>query len=81
MIASKKKNASHTWRAILTGKSVLETGLIRRTGIGTSTNIWNDRWIPTSIGMKPICRLQGVMATQVSELIDQSGSWDEEART
>jgi hypothetical protein len=29
--------------------------------------------------MKPICRLQGAKATKVSELIDQSGSWNEEA--
>jgi hypothetical protein len=27
--------------------------------------------------MKPICRLQGAVATKISELIDQSGSWNE----
>jgi hypothetical protein len=29
--------------------------------------------------MKPICRLQGAVATKISELIDQSGSWNEVA--
>jgi hypothetical protein len=53
MTESKKKNVSHTLRM---GKSVLEIGLIRRIGNGTSTNIWNDRWIANVIGMKPICR-------------------------
>jgi hypothetical protein len=28
---------------------------------------------------EPICKVQGTTTTQVSELLDQSGSWDEEA--
>jgi hypothetical protein len=35
MTANKKKNASHTWQAILTGMTALELGLIRRLGDGT----------------------------------------------
>jgi hypothetical protein len=79
MTTNKNKHASHTWRAILKGRSVLEMGLIHHIGNVTSTSIWNDKWIPNGVGMKPICRAQGATATQVSELLDQSGSWDEEA--
>jgi hypothetical protein len=75
MTTRKKKNASHTWRAILSGRPVLEMVLIHRIGNGTSTNIW----IPNGVGMKPICRVQGTTASQVLELFDQSVSWDEEA--
>jgi hypothetical protein len=79
MTTCKKKNASHTWRAILSGKSVLEMGLIHQIGNGTSTNIWTNKWIPNEVGMKPICRVQDTTSSEVSELLDQSGSWDEEA--
>jgi hypothetical protein len=41
--ARKKKNSSHTWRAILARRGVLEKGLIRCIGDGTTTDIWNDR--------------------------------------
>ena len=44
--STRKKHASHTWRAILAGREVLEKGLIRRIGDGTSTNIWQHRWFP-----------------------------------
>jgi hypothetical protein len=37
MTAGKKKNSSHTWRAIIAGRKVLELGLIKRIGDGTST--------------------------------------------
>jgi hypothetical protein len=39
MTSNKKKNASHTWQAILMGRIVLELGPIKRIGDGTSTNI------------------------------------------
>jgi hypothetical protein len=47
MSAGKKKNASPTWRAILAGRKVLEVGLIKRIGDGTTTHAWDDRWLPT----------------------------------
>jgi len=43
---TRKKHASHTWRAILAGKEVVHRGAFKRIGNGTSTNIWQDRWIP-----------------------------------
>jgi hypothetical protein len=54
-------------------------GLIHRIGNDTVTSIWNDKWIPNGVGMKSTCSVQGTMANQVSELLDQLGSWDEEA--
>jgi hypothetical protein len=79
MSASRKKNSSHTWRAILTWRSVLDLGLIRHIDNGTSTNIWTDNWIPNGIGSKRVCRPERATSTKVSELLSVAGSWDEEA--
>jgi hypothetical protein len=65
MTVGKKNNPSHTWRAILAGRKVLELGLIKRIGDGTSTNIWNDKWIPTGVGHKPVCKKEGATATHL----------------
>jgi hypothetical protein len=54
MRCTRKKHASHTWRSILAGREVLERGLIKRIGDGSSTNIWRDRWIPMHFDGKPI---------------------------
>lgn len=80
MSASKKKNASHTWRAILAGRKVLEMGCIKRIGDGSTTNIWRDRWLPGGVGMKPICHKEGAVVELVSELLSPDGrSWDDDA--
>jgi hypothetical protein len=79
MLAQKKKNSSHTWHAILTGRSVLELGLIHRISNRSSTNIWSDKWIPNGIGLKLVCKPKGATATKVSERLTETGSWDEEA--
>jgi hypothetical protein len=79
MTTHKKKNASHTWRAILASGSVLELGLIRRIRDDTSTNIWNDKWIPNAIVLKPICRQEGATTIRVCALLNQAGSLDEGA--
>lgn len=56
--ASRRKHASQTWRAILAGRDeVLKLGLLKRIGDGSSTNIWQDRWIPKHFELKPwLCR-------------------------
>jgi hypothetical protein len=79
MTAHKKKNASHTWRATLAKRAVLELDLIRRIGDGTSTNIWNDKWIPNAIGFKLICRQDGATAIRVCDMLNQARSWDDRA--
>lgn len=56
---TRKKHASHTWRAILAGKEVLVRGLIRRIGNGASTNIWTDRWIPGHFDARPMTPRDG----------------------
>lgn len=76
--SSQKKHASHTWRSIMAGKEVLERGLIKRIGNGASTDIWRDRWIPRHFNARPITPSQGQQVTLVSELLLDSGHWDEE---
>jgi hypothetical protein len=78
LTARKKKNSSHTWRAILAGRTALEAVLIRRIGDGKSTHIWADRWIPGAIGRKPLCRKEDVTEKIVSDLMEPDGaSWNE----
>lgn len=75
-----KRNSSHTWRAILTGRNVLNQGLIRCIGDGESTNIWHDRWIPGRVGGKPVYQRPSATAVRVSELLSVDGhSWDDAA--
>jgi hypothetical protein len=69
-----KKNCLHTWWAILKGRYVLDLGLMRRTGDGSTTNIWSDRCIPDSSGGKPICKKVGAPATKVSEMLSMDGN-------
>jgi hypothetical protein len=55
--ASVPNQASATWRAIVAGREVLQLGLIKRIGDGTSVSIWNDKWIPGSRTMQPSVQL------------------------
>ena len=80
LMAKKKRNSSHTWRALLTGRRTLQCGLICRIGDGESTNIWQDCWIPRAFSGKPICPKPRASVVHVSELLSGDGrSWDEEA--
>ena len=55
-------------------------GCIRRIGDGTTTNIWRDQWLPGGVGLKPLCRKDGAVAEQVSDLLNSDGlSWDDAA--
>lgn len=76
--SSRKKHASHTWRAILASKEVLHQGLIKRIGDGTTTNIWNDRWIPKYFDGRPLTPAAGQDVSMVSELLSDDGKWNEE---
>lgn len=76
--SSRKKHASHTWRAILAGKEVLQRGMIRRIGDGSSTNIWLDRWIPKHFNAKLLTPMDGQDVQMVADLLTDSGNWNEE---
>jgi len=78
MGTARKKHASHTWRAILAGKEVVQRGAIKRIGNGTSTNIWQDRWIPMHFDARPLTPSDGQEVTMVSDLMTNSGQWNEE---
>jgi hypothetical protein len=80
LTARKKRGSSHIWQAILKGREVLQTGLIKRIGNGMSTNIWSDKWIPNTPGLRPICRKPEARAEKVCELISSDGlSWNSHA--
>jgi hypothetical protein len=42
-------------RSLCEGRDMLKLGLIRRTGDGKSTNIWDNNWIPRDHCMRPYC--------------------------
>lgn len=64
MRATRKKNSSETWRAILFARQALAKGLIKRIGPGNSTNIWTDNWIAGTSTMKPLFRVPDVLQEQ-----------------
>jgi hypothetical protein len=76
MQVSKKKHSNHTWRDILEGRKALSMGLICRIGDRTTTNVWNDRWIPNHFDGKPITTPASVQIEMVSDLLTPSGGWN-----
>jgi hypothetical protein len=76
--STRRKHASHTWRAILAGREVLSHGIIRRIGNGVSTNIWSDWWLPNHFGGRQLTPAEGQTVTIVSELLSENGQWNEE---
>ncbi|CAM0875309.1 unnamed protein product [Alopecurus aequalis] len=75
--ATKKKNYSHTWRAILHGREGLLKGLIKRVGNGTNTRVWDDPWIPSKTGYKPLFRSAHATVVHASELLNEDAtSWN-----
>ena len=68
---------SQIWRAIIEGRDVLKQGLIRRIGNGTTTNIWNDNWIPQDEMLRSYGSRVPNPPVMVSELIDAtSATWN-----
>ena len=39
---------SYGWRNIVSARSLVSKGLIKRVGSGTSISVWNDPWISTT---------------------------------
>ena len=77
LTATRKRHASHTWRAILEGREVLRKGLIRRIGDGTTTNIWQHRWLPGHFGDRPLTLPDNPQVQVVADLLTLSGAWNE----
>lgn len=74
----RKRHASQTWRSILARWEVLLKGLIWRIGDGTSTHIWQDRWLPDHFGGQPLTPGDGQQVSMVSNLLSDNGQWDED---
>ena len=62
---TRKRRSSYTWGAIVAGREVLKQGLIRRIGDGSTTRIWEDRWIPQHFGGRPIVPQDGFALARV----------------
>jgi len=74
LTSTRRKHASHAWRAILAGREVLTQGLIKRIGNGTSTHIW----LPDHFGGRPLTPEEGQSVSMVSELLSKNGQWNED---
>jgi hypothetical protein len=74
----RKKHSGHTWHAILTRREVLQKGLIRRVGDGSTTRIWLDKWIPNHFNGRPIITNMNAPVTMVADLLTPSGAWNTE---
>uniref|UniRef100_A0A8I6XSL7 Reverse transcriptase zinc-binding domain-containing protein n=1 Tax=Hordeum vulgare subsp. vulgare TaxID=112509 RepID=A0A8I6XSL7_HORVV len=76
---SLKKGSSYTWQSIWSGLQTFKKGIIWRVGDGTSINLWNDPWIPSSPNKRLHTPRNNIVLTRVSELIDEENRvWDED---
>lgn len=72
-------HTSQIWRAIIEACDVLLQTLIRETGDGASTEIWNHSWLPREGMMWPITTPSNVNIHLVWDLIDETlASWKED---
>ena len=70
-------SASKTWKAIIQGRDMLKTGLIRRVGNGETNEVWHDQWIEGTGSMKPMGSLKLNSVQLVSDLLDPgTNQWD-----
>jgi hypothetical protein len=76
MLASRKRHASSTWRAIMAGREALQHGLIKRVVDGNTTEIWRGRWIANHFDGRPITPQEDQVITRVSELLNANGDWN-----
>lgn len=77
MPCSRRRRASSTWRAILAGREVLRKGLVRRVCDGLTIRIWHDRWLLGHFTGRPLTPEEGQDVEKVSDLITDSGAWNE----
>lgn len=77
-VSYQKETCKPHLRAILAGRDVLQKGLVRRIGDGSSTRIYTDRWIPNHFEGRPITSDLNMPITWVAELMTPSGGWNED---
>ncbi|KAM0855878.1 hypothetical protein ACQ4PT_049496 [Festuca glaucescens] len=77
LMATPTEGISYSWRSILKGVDLLNMGVIKRVGDGSSINLWIDPWLPRNWCRKPITPRGQNVLTMVSELLDPASStWD-----
>uniref|UniRef100_A0A8R7U3Z9 Reverse transcriptase domain-containing protein n=1 Tax=Triticum urartu TaxID=4572 RepID=A0A8R7U3Z9_TRIUA len=75
--ARPRDGISYSWRSILKGVQVLQSGIIWRVGDGRNINIWADPWLPRGVSRRVTSQQGSHVITKVSDLIDPtSGTWD-----
>ena len=77
MHASSPRGSSAIWQAIIVGRVVLQQGIVKRVGDGSSIFVWIDRWIPGKLSMMPSIHIGEDVLDKVLDLIcAEGGSWD-----
>ncbi|XP_019158195.1 PREDICTED: uncharacterized protein LOC109154910 [Ipomoea nil] len=76
--ANTPANASWTWRSIIKGRSIIETGARWRVGSGDSLDFWSDWWVSDKpIGLGATVNIPNHLCNvKVSEFITQQRTWD-----
>uniref|UniRef100_A0A8R7TWE4 Reverse transcriptase zinc-binding domain-containing protein n=1 Tax=Triticum urartu TaxID=4572 RepID=A0A8R7TWE4_TRIUA len=75
--ARPRDGISYSWRSILKGVQVLQSGIIWRVGDGRNINIWADPWLPRGVSRRVTSQQGSHVITKVSDLIDPTSStWD-----
>jgi hypothetical protein len=70
-------NPSQVWRSLCEGRDILNQGLVRRIGDGTTTHIWNSNWLPRDFSLRPLCPIAEDPPQMVSELFcPVTRTWD-----
>ena len=72
---------SYGWRSIVSARSLVSKGLIKRVGSGSSISVWNDPWLPTT-RPRPANKNQHIFDPNltVDSLIDStSRTWNSHA--
>ncbi|KAF7835324.1 reverse transcriptase [Senna tora] len=75
MLAKQGAKASWAWSSLLEGRDLLIKGLCWSIDVGDSINVWEDPWIPSAVGFKPLPRplfAQGLDLTNRRDLLKWS---------
>lgn len=69
---------SYAWRSILLSRELLDQGLIKSIGNGSSTHIWINKWILDDLPRRSIIKERQLdLNLKVSSLITDQGTWDQ----